>query len=90
VCVRKRGAGGEYNNIQCIFCSYFFFHVLILAVDFNQSLTQLEALQQQIVSSLQNNDTVMKDVQRNFKLNLDAIVKNMSSLETRIAALKKN
>jgi enamine deaminase RidA (YjgF/YER057c/UK114 family) len=63
--------------------------MLILAVDFNKSLTQLEALQQQIVSSLQNNDTAMKDVQRNFKLNLDAIVKNMSSLETRIAALNK-
>jgi hypothetical protein len=63
--------------------------MLILAVDFNKSLTQLEALQQQIVSSLQNNDTMMKDVQRNFKLNLDAIVKNMSSLETRISALNR-
>lgn len=63
--------------------------MLILAVDFNKSLTQLEVLQQQIVSSLQNNDTMMKDVQTNFKLNLDAIVKNISSLETRIAALNK-
>lgn len=59
------------------------------AVDFNKSLTQLEALQQQIVSSVQNNDTMMKDVQTNFKLNLDAIMKNISSLETRIAALNK-
>jgi hypothetical protein len=63
--------------------------MLIVAVDFNKSLTQLEALQQQIVSGLQNNDTLMKDVQTNFKLNLDAIVKNISSLETRIAALNK-
>jgi len=63
--------------------------MLILAVDFNKSLTQLEALQQQIVSSLQNNETVMKNVQANFKQNLDAIKKNISSLETRIAALNK-
>lgn len=63
--------------------------MLILAVDFNKSLTQLDALQHQIVSSLQNNDTMMKDVQTNFKLNLDAIVKNIGSLESRIAALNK-
>lgn len=71
------------------YCFFIFVVMLILAVDFNKSLTQLEALQQQIVSSLQNNDTMMKDVQRNFKLNLDAIVKNMSSLETRISALNR-
>ena len=63
--------------------------VLVLAVDFKKSLTQLEALQQQIISSLQNNDTMMKDVQTNVKQNFDAIIKNISSLETRIAALKK-
>jgi len=63
--------------------------VFVLAVDFNKSLTQLEALQQQIINSLQNNDTMMKDVQTNVKQNLDAIIKNMSGLETRIAALKK-
>jgi len=59
------------------------------AVDFNKSLAQLEALQQQIINSLQNNDTMMKDVQTNVKQNLDAIIKNISGLETRIAALKK-
>ncbi|KAJ4442794.1 hypothetical protein ANN_04387, partial [Periplaneta americana] len=59
------------------------------AVDFNKSLTQLEALQQQILVNLQNNDTLMKGVQGNFKQNLDAIKKNMTSLETRISALNK-
>jgi dynactin-2 len=58
------------------------------AVDFNKSLTQLEALQQQIINSLQNNDTMMKDVQTNVKQNLDAIVRNMRVLEVRIVALK--
>jgi hypothetical protein len=58
-------------------------------VDFNKSLAQLEALQQQIINSLQNNDTMMKDVQTNVKQNLDAIIKNISGLETRIATLKK-
>lgn len=59
------------------------------AVDFNKSLTQLEALQQQILVNLQNNDTLMKGAQGNFKQNLDAIKKNMTSLETRISALNK-
>jgi len=63
--------------------------LFVLAVDFNKSLTQLEALQQQIINSLQNNDTMMKDVQTNVKQNLDAIIKNIGGLETRIAALKK-
>jgi Dynamitin. len=63
--------------------------VLVLAVDFKKSLTQLEALQQQIISSLQNNDTMMKDVQTNVKQNFDAIIKNINRLEIRIAALKK-
>jgi uncharacterized protein involved in exopolysaccharide biosynthesis len=67
----------------------FCFYMLIVAVDFNKSLTQLEALQQQIISNLQNNDTIMKDVQANFKKNLDAIRNNISSLETRIAVLNK-
>ena len=65
------------------------FCVLVLAAGFNKSLTQLEALQQQIINSLQNNDTMMKDVQTNVKQNLDAIIKNISALETRIAALKR-
>jgi len=64
--------------------------LFVLAVDFNKSLTQLEALQQQIINSLQNNDTMMKDVQTNVKQNLDAIIKNIGGLETRIAALKKS
>jgi uncharacterized protein involved in exopolysaccharide biosynthesis len=63
--------------------------MLIVAVDFNKSLTQLEALQQQIISNLQNNDTLLKDVQANFKKNLDAVRNNISSLETRIAVLNK-
>lgn len=63
--------------------------VLVLAVDFKKSLTQLEALQQQIISSLQNNDTVMKDVRTNVEQNFDAIIKNINRLEIRIAALKK-
>ena len=70
-----------------LFCFVFLF---VLAVDFNKSLTQLEALQQQIINSLQNNDTMMKDVQTNVKQNLDAIIKNIGGLETRIAALKKS
>jgi len=37
----------------------FCFVLLVLAVDFNKSLTQLEALQQQIINSLQNNDSMM-------------------------------
>jgi len=75
--------------MQTIHCAIILFCVLVLAVDFNKSLTQLEALQQQIINSLQNNDTVMKDVQTNVKQNLDAIIKNISGLETRMAALKK-
>jgi hypothetical protein len=76
--------------MQKIQYAVIFFCMLVLALDFNKSLTQLEALQQQIISSLQNNDTMMKDVQTNVKQNLDAIIKNISGLETRIAALKKN
>jgi hypothetical protein len=75
--------------VQKIQYAVILFCVLLLAVDFNKSLTQLEALQQQIISSLQNNDTMMKDVQTNVKQNLDAIIKNISGLETRIAAVKK-
>ncbi|PSN43744.1 Dynactin subunit 2, partial [Blattella germanica] len=59
------------------------------ALDFNKSLTQLEALQQQIIGNLQNNETLLQGVQNNFKQNMDAIKKNMTSLETRIAALNK-
>jgi uncharacterized protein involved in exopolysaccharide biosynthesis len=71
--------------MNTVFC----FHVLIVAVDFNKSLTQLESVQQQIVSNLQNNDTILKDVQASFKQNFDAIRNNISSLETRIAVLNK-
>ena len=76
--------------MQTIHYAVVLFCVLVLAVDFNKSLTQLEALQQQIINSLQNNDTMMKDVQTNVKQNLDAIIKNISGLETRIAAVNKN
>lgn len=75
--------------MQTIQCAVILFCLLVLAVDFSKSLTQLEALQQQIISSLQNNDTMMKDVQTNVRHNLDAIINNISGLETRIAALKK-
>jgi len=75
--------------MQTVHYAVILFHVLVLAVDFNKSLAQLEALQQQIINSLQNNDTMMKDVQTNVKQNLDAIIKNISGLETRIAAIKK-
>jgi hypothetical protein len=63
--------------------------MLVLAVDFNKSLAQMEAVQQQIIIGLQNNDTLMKDVQTNVKQNLDAIIKNISGLETRIATQKR-
>jgi hypothetical protein len=75
--------------MQTIYYAVILFCVLALAVDFNKCLTQLEALQQQIISGLQNNDTMMKDVQTNVKQNLDAIIKNISGLETRIAALQR-
>lgn len=63
--------------------------MLVVAVDFKKSLTQLEALQQQIISNLQVNDTVLKDVQGNFSQNLDTIRNNISRLEARIAVLNK-
>jgi len=74
--------------MQTVHYAVILFCLFILAVDFNKSLTQLEALQQQIINSLQNNDTMMKDVQTNVKQNLDAIVRNMRVLEVRIVALK--
>jgi hypothetical protein len=75
--------------MQTIHFAVILFCVLVLAVDFNISLAQLEAVQQQIIIGLQNNDAMMKDVQTNVKQNLGAIIKNISGLETRIAAQKK-
>ena len=75
--------------MQTIHYAVILFCVLVLAVDFNKSLAQMEAVQQQIIIGLQNNDTLMKDVQTNVKQNLDAIIKNISGLETRIATQKR-
>ncbi|XP_067008388.1 dynactin subunit 2 [Anabrus simplex] len=59
------------------------------ALDFSRSLSQLEALQEQISGSLQDNDVYMKSVQQSFTQNVDCIKKNMASLETRINAITK-
>jgi hypothetical protein len=75
--------------MQAIHYAVILFCVLVLAVDFNISLAQMEAMQQQIITGQQNNDTMMKGVQANVKQNLDAIIKNINGLEIRIAAQKK-
>ncbi|KAF4520471.1 hypothetical protein B566_EDAN004722 [Ephemera danica] len=59
------------------------------ALTFNKSLAQLDGLQEQISATLGVNDASLKDVQKNFSQNMVTIKNNMSSLDARIAALKK-
>ncbi|GFT72091.1 dynactin subunit 2 [Nephila pilipes] len=58
------------------------------ALQFSKALTQLDATQQQITSSLKNNGTLLKEVQGTFLKNTEMIETNIASLNSRIAALK--
>ncbi|XP_047113157.1 dynactin subunit 2-like [Schistocerca piceifrons] len=59
------------------------------AVDFSKSLGQLELIQQQITTTLQNNEDLIKQVQQTFSQNLESIKKNLGNLDARVDALKK-
>ncbi|XP_044732030.1 dynactin subunit 2 [Chrysoperla carnea] len=59
------------------------------AIEFSNSLSQLESLQNQISSGVQNNKALLQGVQESFAINLDVINKNITSLNERLDALKK-
>jgi len=58
-----------------------------LAGDFAKALSQLESVQTQLVSNLQENKAVLDGVKTSFAANIDTIKGNIATLERRIAAL---
>lgn len=59
------------------------------AIDFSNSLSQLESLQSQISGAVQNNKELLQGVQESFAINLDSFNKNLTALNERINAIKK-
>ncbi|XP_054723344.1 dynactin subunit 2-A-like [Uloborus diversus] len=58
------------------------------ALQFSKALTQLDTTQQQIANSLKGNEVLLKEVQATFVKNTEMIEANISSLNTRLSALK--
>lgn len=59
------------------------------ALQFSQALTYLDTAQQEVKASLGNHTEMLKQLQANFKENLESIKSNFSSLDQRIQVLKK-
>lgn len=59
------------------------------AADFGKSLTQLEAVQQQISSSLNDSEQGLKEQKDSFLAQLELLKNNLAKLDTRITSLSK-
>lgn len=62
---------------------------MFLAAAFAKSVTQIEALQGEITSNIENNKALLQGVQESFAMNLEEINKTVISLDARIKAIKK-
>ncbi|KAI4461582.1 dynactin subunit [Holotrichia oblita] len=60
------------------------------ATDFATSLTQIELLQSEISSNVENNKNLLQGVQESFANNLNEINKTVMSLDRRIKEIKKH
>lgn len=59
------------------------------ATEFTKTITQIELVQSEIASNVQNNKTLLQGVQESFAMNLNEINQTVMSLDSRIKALKK-
>ncbi|XP_076265791.1 dynactin subunit 2 [Rhynchophorus ferrugineus] len=59
------------------------------ATDFAKTLTQVELMQSEIQTHVQNNKALLQGVQESFAMNLNEINQTVISLDARIKALKK-
>lgn len=59
------------------------------ASDFATSVSKLEALQLNLVGSLDGNKKLLQTVEKSFAENVESIKKNMSALDQRLASLSK-
>lgn len=58
------------------------------ASDFAKTLSQVETMQSEIATNVQNNKTFLQGVQASFVTNLDEMNKNVIALDARIKAIK--
>ncbi|XP_033116066.1 dynactin subunit 2-A-like [Anneissia japonica] len=59
------------------------------ALQFSQAMTHLDVTQQRISTSLQNQQTLLKELQNSFASNMAAIQSNCKSIDARLQKLKK-
>lgn len=63
--------------------------MVVLATEFTKTLTQIELVQSEIDSNVQNNKNLLQGVQESFAMNLNEINQTVMSLDARIKAIKK-